>query len=322
MVPKSKYDLKRIAHEHGYRPEILEKVYRLLELIEMLMSVPFLRNNLALKGGTAINLFCTDKLPRLSLDADFNYIGALDRATMLKDKGEIDRLILDICQRNGYELYRNPRAHAGGKMVLIYQSLLGGNARLELDLNYIYRAPLWPVQLKSSLDWLKRIEVPVLDIHELAAGKLHALLDREASRDLFDSYDILKYWNLDNEKLRLAFTVYAGMRAQSWKKIDTSLIQFEINDVKNKLIPVLKQKLIPSTKTRLINDWAITLTEDCIKSFSKLLPFSDQEKTFLSCLEEDSEIRPELLSHDAQFCHSVKHHPGLLWRIKQLQHQQ
>lgn len=33
---------------------------------------------------------------------------------MLKDKVEIDRLVLDLCQRSGYGLYRNPRAHAGG----------------------------------------------------------------------------------------------------------------------------------------------------------------------------------------------------------------
>ena len=66
MVPTSERDLRVIAREHGYRPEILEKVYRFLELIEMFMAVPFLRKNLALKGGTAINLFCTDKLPRLS----------------------------------------------------------------------------------------------------------------------------------------------------------------------------------------------------------------------------------------------------------------
>ena len=318
MVPTSERELRLIAREHGYRPEILEKVYRLLELIEMFMVVPFLRDNLALKGGTAINLFCTDKLPRLSLDADFNYVGSTDRETMLKDKTEIDRFVLDLCQRSGYELYRNPRAHAGGKMVLTYPSLLGSNGRLELDLNYIYRAPLWPVQFRHSIDWIKRVEAPVLDIHELAAGKLHALLDREASRDLFDSYDLLTHWKLDDKKLRLAYTVYAGMRALGWKKMDTNLIKFEINDIRNKLMPVLKQSLIPSTKANLIKEWAKSLSDQCVKAFSRILPFSQNEQLFLSCLEEEGEIRPEILSSDLEFCHSVKQHPGLLWRIKQL----
>ena len=40
----------------GYRPEVLEKVIYLLNLLEGLRSHPFLRDRLALKGGTALNL--------------------------------------------------------------------------------------------------------------------------------------------------------------------------------------------------------------------------------------------------------------------------
>ena len=87
--------LKKAANERGYRPEILEKVYRLLELIEDFMSVPYLRERLALKGGTAINLFCSENLPRLSIDLDFNYIGALDRELMKKEKLELESTIFE-----------------------------------------------------------------------------------------------------------------------------------------------------------------------------------------------------------------------------------
>lgn len=97
MISITKSELNYNATSHGYRPEILEKVYRLLDLIDVFMKVPFLKKTLVLKGGTAINLFCTDKLPRLSLDIDFNYIGATDRETMLEDKNKIDQLISDIC---------------------------------------------------------------------------------------------------------------------------------------------------------------------------------------------------------------------------------
>jgi predicted nucleotidyltransferase component of viral defense system len=321
MTPTSKNDLREIAKEHGYRAEILEKVYKLLELIEIFMDTPLLRNTLALKGGTAINLFYTEQLPRLSLDADFNYIGSTDRNVMLEEKIEIDRLLLDLCQRSGYEPHRNPRAHAGGKMVLTYQSLLGSKGRLELDLNYLYRAPLWPIVLKSSASWPKQVQVPVLDIHELAAGKLHALLDREASRDLFDSYELFTNWQLDDKKLRLSFTVYAGMRATSWKEINKDLIRFEINDIKNKLIPVLKQSIIPGTNTTALKTWAKQLMTGCKQGLDRLLPFSEKEKQFLIALEEKKSIQPELLSEDPHFCQAVKSHPCLLWRVKQLKSQ-
>ncbi len=317
LTPTSEKDLRAIALEHSYRPEILEKVYHLLDLIEIFMAVPFLKDRLALKGGTAINLFCTDQLPRLSLDADFNYVGALDRSEMLKDKAEIDRLILDLCQRSGYELHRNPRAHAGGKMVLSYQSLLGSKGKLELDLNYLYRTPLWPLKIMESVSWLKPVKTPVLDIHELAAGKLHALLGREAARDLFDSHQLLTHWDLDYQKLRLAFTVYAGMRLTSWRLISTDLIRFEINDLKNKLIPVLKQNLIPSGRTSDLNVWAKQLVKECVAAFDCLLPFSKEEQSFLSSMEEEGLIIPDRLSDDENFCFAVRNHPALLWRIKQ-----
>lgn len=50
-------ELLREAAESGFRPEILEKVVRLTELLETLRSHPFLKTRIALKGGTALNLF-------------------------------------------------------------------------------------------------------------------------------------------------------------------------------------------------------------------------------------------------------------------------
>ena len=69
------------------------------------MAVPYLSDRLALKGGTAINLFCTDQFPRLSVDLDFNYIGAADRQIMQQEKPELETILLDICKRR----QKNPR---------------------------------------------------------------------------------------------------------------------------------------------------------------------------------------------------------------------
>ena len=145
-----------IAEERGYRPEILEKVYRLLDLTREIMAIDLLKDRLVLKGGTAINLFCANTLPRLSVDLDFNYIGSVDRERMLKDKVEIDGVISSLCQRMQYEIYRNPQSHAGGKMVLTYNTHLRRRGRLEIDLNYLYRAPLWKIEWCYSSDWPQR----------------------------------------------------------------------------------------------------------------------------------------------------------------------
>ena len=74
--------LTREAQATGFRPEILEKVFQLLHLLQSFLRHPFLRDRIVLKGGTALNLFYFD-VPRLSVDIDLNYVGAVDRQTML-----------------------------------------------------------------------------------------------------------------------------------------------------------------------------------------------------------------------------------------------
>ncbi len=61
----SEAELRREAAATGFRAEVLEKAIRLLELLESLRRHPFLRPRIALKGGTALNLFIFDA-PRLS----------------------------------------------------------------------------------------------------------------------------------------------------------------------------------------------------------------------------------------------------------------
>jgi predicted nucleotidyltransferase component of viral defense system len=64
-----KQELLKEARSKGYKPEILEKVYRLLDIFKQLLTIEYLKDRLALKGGTALNLFYFDKLPRLSVDS-------------------------------------------------------------------------------------------------------------------------------------------------------------------------------------------------------------------------------------------------------------
>jgi hypothetical protein len=49
VISITEQELKTVAREQGYRPEILEKVYRLLDLLETFMAVPLLKEKLVLK---------------------------------------------------------------------------------------------------------------------------------------------------------------------------------------------------------------------------------------------------------------------------------
>jgi hypothetical protein len=66
------------------------------------------------------------------------------------------------------------------------------------------RAPRWPPKVAEcfAVGSYKVSPVPVLDLHELAAGKLAALLARSAERDIFDAHRLLGAPDLDRAKLR------------------------------------------------------------------------------------------------------------------------
>jgi predicted nucleotidyltransferase component of viral defense system len=192
----------------GFRPDVLEKVAHLLVLLEALGSHPFLKGKLALKGGTALNLFVF-AIPRLSVDIDLNYMGAEDRETMLAERPKIEQAVQAVFARGGFTVRRIPEEHAGGKWSLRYQSAAGQGGNLEVDLNFMFRIPLWPVTIADShpVGTWQATQIPIIDIHELAAGKLAALLARRQARDLFDSHGILRMENLDQNRLRTAFVV-------------------------------------------------------------------------------------------------------------------
>jgi len=319
MKLMSKVDLINEAKNKGYRPEILEKVFLLLRLLEQFFSVSYLRERLVLKGGTALNLFVFDNLPRLSIDLDFNYIGSLNRATMLRERQEVESLIVKIAQQNKFTLYRHPNRHAGGKMVFIYESLLGHKGRLEVDLNYIFRIALFGCDYRRTNIWpLETTDIPILDIHELAAGKFHALFSRAASRDLFDSHKLLTTINLDLQKLRLAFTVYAGMETGKWQFIHVDKVNLDVDDILSKLVPVLKSSEIGSTNKRAIKEWGATLIEECKSKLSLVLPFADNEIKFLEGLQKRGVIEPALITDNEVLQRKIINHPSLRWRMKQL----
>jgi hypothetical protein len=220
---------------------VLEKVAHLLGLLEALGSHPFLKGKLALKGGTALNLFVLN-VPRLSVDIDLNYVGAEDREFMLAERPRIEQAVQAVFAREGFTVRRMPEEHAGGKWSLRYQSAAGQGGNLEVDLNFMYRVPLWPVTLSDSYlvgTW-QATQIPVIDIHELAAGKLAALLARRQARDLFDSHGILHMANLDQGRLRTAFVVYGPMNRKDWRTVSTEDVNLDRAELARQLIPTLR----------------------------------------------------------------------------------
>lgn len=300
------------AETNGFRPDMLEKVGLLLQLLDAIRSHPFLKNKLVLKGGTALNLFIFD-VPRLSIDIDLNYVGAADREAMLAERPKIEEALQAVFSREGFTVRRVPAEHAGGKWQLRYPSAGGQGGNLEVDVNFMFRIPLWPVHAMDSRPvgiW-QAAGIAVVDIHELAAGKLSALISRQQARDLFDCSNLFHLEGLDRERLRLAFVVYGAMSRKDWRTVTPVDVDFDIADLDQKLIPTLRASGIERIQK---DHFSKSLVADCRNFLAGLLPFTDNEMEFLNQVLDKGKIASELLTDDTDMQDRIRRHPLLEWK--------
>ncbi len=310
----SRESLEIEAESAGFRPEALEKVAYLVGLLAALDAHPFLRGKLALKGGTALNLFVFDA-PRLSVDIDLNYIGAESREAMLEERPRIEEAMRAVFRREDFDIGMAPQEHAGGKWRLRYAASYGQTGVIEVDLNYMYRVPLWPVSRMDSRPlsgWRVR-GISVLDIHELAAGKLAALMARRKARDLFDSNLMLSMEGLDQQRLRTAFVVYGAMNRKDWRTISAADVAFDESELSSQLLPLLRIGNLPSVEATSYGDM---LVAECRKALSALLPFNDAELDFLNLLLDGGEIDASILTDDRDLQKRIQTHPNLKWKAQ------
>lgn len=297
----------------GFRQDVIEKVVRLMSLLNTINSHTFLKGKLALKGGTALNVFIFE-FPRLSVDIDLNYIGAIDRDEMLAEKPKIEQALQAVFSREDYNIKRVPTEHAGGKWRLGYQNAAGRPGNLEIDLNFMLRQPLLEVKNSNShsLGDFTVQSFPVLDFHELMAGKLAALFSRRQSRDLFDVYELLSLPDIDKKLLRTAFVVYGAMNRKDWRTISLEDIAFDSTELDRMLLPVLNKKI--SEKISSSPSFGENLVDQCRKKLSIVFPFSESELKFLNALLDRGEIKPDLITEDQKLQNYISNHPMLKWK--------
>jgi predicted nucleotidyltransferase component of viral defense system len=305
--------LQVAASDTGFSADSLEKVWMLVRLLNAMVAHPILRTRVALKGGTALNLFVFD-VPRLSVDIDVNYVGAADRATMMAERPKLDTALLQVAGRLGLTVKRAPDEHAGGKWRLTYTSALGRPAILEVDVNYLLRVPLWEPSPCDSVEVLgdSARQIRVLDGHELAAGKLAALFARGASRDLFDARQLLVSNTLGGGMLRLAFVVYGAINRVDWRHISIDAVTTTADDVKHQLLPMLRRDLQPAAGD--VPRWTLDLVAETRALLGAVLPLRDHELEFLERVNGQGRIEPSLLTLDTELQHRIATNPGLLWK--------
>ena len=301
------------AEATGFRPDVLETAVQLLSLLSALTRHPALRGKLALKGGTALNLFVFDA-PRLSVDIDLNYVGAQKLSELQTQRPMLEAAVESVFRREDFVVRRTRSGHAGGSWSLRYPSAGGQYGRLEVDINFMYRLPLWPVTNMDSIGlgrW-HATSIPIVDLHELAAGKLAALLARGRARDLFDSRLIFRMSGLDRERLRIAFVVYGAMVRRDWRTVSAADVRFDAAELTRHLMPTLNREALPRDPDP--NAYGTSLVDECRRGLGTLLPLSPVELEFLDQLMENGEVKPALLTANAGLQQRIRSHPLLEWK--------
>lgn len=180
-----------------------------VRLLMRLLPVVSTESAFALKGGTAINLFYRD-MPRLSVDIDLAYLPIEDRATSLNAiDAAFDRITSQINKLPGASAQRIAGGRAGDTRILADAD----SVTIKIETSPVMRGAIGEPRLMRTTDAVEDafgfVATNVLAFDDLYAGKLHAALDRQHPRDLFDVKLLYKYEGLTDELFRV-FLVYAA----------------------------------------------------------------------------------------------------------------
>ncbi len=308
------YIAKR-ATELGFIRDTLEKVYRLADVLEYLNTNPVLKDNLALKGGTAINLTVFN-LPRLSVDIDLDYLGADSRDEMLENREVINMTLSKFMLASGYSLSpktKNP--HSLDSWVYEYVNAVGNRDNIKIEINYSMRMHIFPTnEMKIITEhFVSEYKVKCLAAIEIFGSKINALLSRAAARDLYDVYNMIKFGLFDDEEqalLRKSVVFYAAISAKVINKnFDTGVIDSITKyKIRTDLYPVITKR----------DAFDLDSAKKSVKDYiSELMVLTPQEQEFLNRFE-NKEYMPELIFDNEEILGRIKEHPMALWKIREL----
>ncbi len=306
-------DLQALANETGFIRDNLEKVIRITDILAFLSRSETVNRQLALKGGTSINLTVFE-MPRLSVDADFDFDARTTRDEMLERRNTINLEIQSFMQSEGYALRpdsRNP--HSLDSWVFGYVNAGGNRDNIKIEINYSMRQHILPLETRHpTIAFLAGIPILSVATTEIFAGKIKALIERTAARDLFDVYNLLHspiLNSIDTNLLRkcaLFYTAVGGSRAPQ-EECDLSAI----DDLQFKQI---RAQLLPMLHRSEYFDFQQAKTEVKIR-LSDLLKFTDSEREFIRAFNR-KEYRPDLLFNDRDIIARISDHPMALWKTR------
>ena len=187
------------------REQYINQVRLLVDILPAVAN----EKEFALKGGTAINLFYRD-LPRLSVDIDLTFLPIRERTQSLADiDGAMDRIAEAGSKVRGVTSSRIAGGGGGATRVLFQR----GAATVKVETSPVTRGVVFESKIKrvspAVEDEFGYAETRLVAFEDLYGGKLHAALDRQHPRDLFDVKLLYENEGITDDLFR-AFLVYVA----------------------------------------------------------------------------------------------------------------
>ncbi|MCL4079465.1 nucleotidyl transferase AbiEii/AbiGii toxin family protein [Coriobacteriia bacterium Es71-Z0120] len=294
----------------GFSKPVIDKVERLLEILSALHDDPMLTDAFVLHGGTALNLF-HDDAPRLSVDIDLLFVAEPELAAMRRARPDVDARFRRVVEGLGYLVQGTNDEHSGQTYRVKYPG-----DYVKVDVSYLARVPLLQPELRVCTLSEPHVPFPTLRFPELVAGKVKALLERTAARDLYDLWRIaVRHPFHFVDPLARACAIYAMSASDPFpytKRPADALARFEnpAADLAEPLYAMLRPGDTPefSEMVSVVRSWLAPLGNT-----------TRAEAEYMRLLEDRAEFRPELLfGEDSETASRALQDPVMAWKVQNL----
>lgn len=229
-----------------------------VRLLVRVLPVVAEETRFALKGGTAINLFYRD-LPRLSVDIDLTYLPIQNRAESLAEiDGAMDQIAAGIERRMKSAQVRRVAGGGGGATRILVRL---GRAEIKIETSPVTRGVVHAPEIRqigeAAQDRFGYAQIQVVSFEDLFGGKLHAAVDRQHPRDLFDVKLLYEGEGLTDALFRTFLVYVASSNRPPHELLDPNFIDLDTSYLREfagmTREPVELEELL-ATRTRLIGD--------------------------------------------------------------------
>lgn len=294
----------------GFHKDVIEKVHRLIMVLEFINSNSFLKERLVLKGGTALNLTIFN-LPRLSVGIDMDFHSHADRNTVLEERKVVGGILVEYLEREGYRISPKSKGHASlDSLVAGYVNNAGNNDNIKIEINYSLRNHILSIVRRkiSTESFGEAVEVRTLSGVELLAAKTAALYNRLAARDFYDIYNVNKYGIISEREYDLYCRCVVFYRSLTSDPNTLDFTPARVDDLKRKtMVHDLYPMLVKGEHFELE-----TAKQEVKEFLACSIILKPEIKEYIDFFYQGV-YKPELL-FSGEMLENIRNHPMAIWK--------